>query len=127
LNPLKTSPRKNQNPLPKKNPQTRKKPLFPLAEITIQIGLPSTKIATIIRKSIEPETRPTRVYRSRTTVTSRGRRLQITVRARDLVALRAACNSFLHFVAAALRTVQIVAPFYRARGGSKRRTLGQRF
>jgi tRNA threonylcarbamoyladenosine modification (KEOPS) complex Pcc1 subunit len=33
--------------------------------------------------------------------------------ANDIVALRAASNTFLRFVAVAVKTVNIVAPFYR--------------
>ena len=37
------------------------------------------------------------------------------VQAQDLVALRAASNSFLRFIAASFRAIEVVAPFYRTR------------
>jgi len=36
------------------------------------------------------------------------------IQAQDLVALRAASNSFLRFIAASFRAIEVVAPFYRA-------------
>lgn len=38
----------------------------------------------------------------------------MTIRADDIVALRAASNTFLRFVSVALKTLNIVSPFYRA-------------
>ena len=38
--------------------------------------------------------------------------LELRIEASDLAALRAASNSFLKFVAVALKTVDVVAPFY---------------
>jgi hypothetical protein len=37
------------------------------------------------------------------------------IQAQDLVALRAASNSFLRFIAASFRAIEVVAPFYRTR------------
>jgi len=47
-----------------------------------------------------------------------GNVLRMRVEAQDLVSLRAASNSFLRFIAASLKAIEIVAPFYRTRGGS---------
>ncbi len=40
--------------------------------------------------------------------------MELNIKARDIVALRAASNSFLRFLAVALNAVDVVAPFYRA-------------
>jgi len=46
-------------------------------------------------------------------VKQKGRSLELHILADDLVALRAASNTFLRFAAVAAKTVNIVAPFYR--------------
>jgi len=98
-----------------KNHQLRKKAQ---ANLTIIIDMPDPKTAKTIRDSIRPETEAGKGFRSKTTATTRGNKLQIGITASDLVALRAASNSFLHFVSVALKGVSAVAPFYR--GGPKR-------
>jgi len=80
--------------------------------------MPDPKTAKSIRDSIRPETEAGKGFRSKTTATTRGNKLQIGITANDLVALRAASNSFLHFVSVGLKGVYAVAPFYR--GGQKR-------
>ena len=62
-------------------------------------------------ESIRPETRPTSGFRSETTLASKGRVLQLRIEARDIIALRAASNSFLRYVAVALKAVESLAPF----------------
>ncbi len=84
------------------------------AAITIQINLPSAKLAETVYTSVLPETRQTAGFRSRTIVRRKGQVLELVIYARDIVALRAASNSFLRFVAVALKAVNIVAPFYSA-------------
>ncbi len=88
------------------------------ANLTIIIDMPDPKTARSIRDSIRPETEEGKGFRSKTTATTRGNKLQIGITASDLVALRAASNSFLHFVSVGLKGVSAVAPFYR--GGPKR-------
>jgi len=98
-----------------KSHQLRKKAQ---ANLTIIIDMPDPKTARSIRDSIRPETEPGKGFRAKTTATTRGNKLQIGITASDLVALRAASNSFLHFVSVGLKGVSAVAPFYR--GGPKR-------
>ena len=62
-----------------------------------------------------PETRQPPGFRSRIAVTQKGRRVELIIEADDLVALRAASNTLLRFVSVALKTFNIVSPFYRAR------------
>ena len=100
---------------PSKNRLLRKKAR---ANLTIIIDMPDLKTAKTIRDSIRPETEAGKGFRSKTTATTRGNKLQIGITANDLVALRAASNSFLHFVSVGLKGVSAVAPFYR--GGPKR-------
>ena len=82
--------------------------------LTILIDLPDIQTAESVRRSIEPETKPNKIFRSITTVSSKGKQVRIQIDASDLVALRAASNSFLRFVAVALKGINAVAPFYRS-------------
>ncbi len=84
------------------------------AELTVKIDLPSPKIARTVYSSVYPETIQIRGFRSRTSLRRNGRVLELNIKARDIVALRAASNSFLRFLAVALNAVDVVAPFYRA-------------
>jgi len=80
--------------------------------------MPDPRIAKSVRDSITPETIAGKGFRSKTTVSARNDKLEIGIVASDIVALRAASNSFLHFVSVGLKGVNAVAPFYR--GGQKR-------
>lgn len=84
------------------------------AELTVKIDLPSLRIAETVYSSVYPETIQVRGFRSRTLLRRSGKVLELNVKADDIVALRAASNSFLRFLAVALNTVDVVAPFYRA-------------
>ncbi len=97
--------RKKLQPTTKNNPQ---------AQIAIQFDLPSSRIADTIYASLLPETRQPTGFRSRTTVRREGRVLRLDIKAEDIVALRAASNTFLRFVLVAMKTLNVVAPFYRA-------------
>ncbi|HZY47412.1 MAG TPA: KEOPS complex subunit Pcc1 [Candidatus Bathyarchaeia archaeon] len=88
------------------------------SKLTISIGLGSARIAKTILLSVKPETKQTRGHRSATKLWSRGRVLTLQIRANDLVALRAASNSFLRFVVASLRAIEVVVPFNRMPRGS---------
>jgi KEOPS complex subunit Pcc1 len=84
------------------------------AEITIEINLESSKLAETIQRSILPETGRAPGFRSRTRIARNDRVLTLNVRAEDVVALRAAVNTFLRFVSVAMKTLDVVAPFYTA-------------
>lgn len=105
-------PKKDIAQRQKQSPKTRKSK--PQAEITIQISLPSSRLADTIYNSLLPETRQSPGYRSRTTVERSDRILRLSITADDIVALRAASNTFLRFVSVALKTLNVVSPFYRA-------------
>jgi len=83
------------------------------AEITLEIGLTSSRVAETVYRSLLPETEQPSGFRSRVLVKQKGRSLELRILADDIVALRAASNTFLRFVAVAVKTVNIVAPFYR--------------
>ena len=109
---MKRKPRKN-------SPQTRNlqrttSKSKPQAEISINISLPSRKLVETIYNSLLPETRQTPGFRSQTTVDRKDQILQLNIKADDIVALRAASNTFLRFVSVAMKTLNVVAPFYRA-------------
>jgi KEOPS complex subunit Pcc1 len=104
----KRKPRENQKLPPKTRPEKAS-----LAEITIEIGLPSTRLAGTVYRALLPETNQPSGFRSQVMVRHRGRTLELRVLADDIVALRAAANTFLRFAAVAVKTVNVVAPFYR--------------
>jgi KEOPS complex subunit Pcc1 len=108
---LKRRSKKNSPQRQKQPPRTRKSK--PQAEIIIQIGFPSSRIADTIYNSLLPETRQSPGYRSRTLVDRRDKVLRLRIRADDIVALRAASNTFLRFVSVAMKTLNVVSPFYR--------------
>ena len=83
------------------------------AEITIEIDLSSSKIAETVYRTLLPETKQPSGFRSQVSVKHRGNKLELHILADDIVALRAASNTFLRFVAVAVKTVNVVAPFYR--------------
>ncbi len=85
------------------------------AQINVKIGLSSARVAETVYRSILPETVKTAGFRSRTSLRRNGRVLELVIKARDVVALRAASNSFLRFLGVALKTIDVVAPFYSAR------------
>jgi KEOPS complex subunit Pcc1 len=83
------------------------------AEVDLEIGLPSSRLAETVYRSLLPETKQPSGFRSRVDVKRDGRTLELHISADDIVALRAASNTFLRFVAVAVKTVNVVAPFYR--------------
>ena len=83
------------------------------AEIALEIGLPSSRVAETVYKSLLPETEQPSGFRSRVSVKQKGRSLELRIFADDIVALRAASNTFLRFVTVVMKTVNVVAPFYR--------------
>jgi tRNA threonylcarbamoyladenosine modification (KEOPS) complex Pcc1 subunit len=83
------------------------------AEITIEISLLSSKLAETVYISLLPETKQPSGFRSNVSLKHEGRGLELHILADDIVALRAASNTFLRFVAVAVKTVNVVAPFYR--------------
>lgn len=98
----------------KSRPQPTTRANRPSAEISLTISLPSKEIAHTIYASLLPETKVPAGYRSQTRIRTIGKTLELEIAASDLVALRAASNTFLRFVSVALKTVNVVAPFYRA-------------
>ena len=94
-----------------------------LAEITIDISLPSTELADTIYTTLLPETRQRPGFRSKTNVSRKGKILHLEIKATDIIALRAASNSFLRFVSVAMKTINIVAPFYMAQDPESTKTL----
>jgi tRNA threonylcarbamoyladenosine modification (KEOPS) complex Pcc1 subunit len=83
------------------------------AAIIIEIDFATTELAETVYKSLLPETRQPSGFRSRVSVKWKKRALELHILADDIVALRAASNTFLRFVAVAANAVNVVAPFYR--------------
>lgn len=95
------------------------------AELTVDIELPTLKLANIICNSILPETIQPGGFRSKTTVSQQSKVLRLHIAAEDITALRAASNSFLRFVSVAMKTLNVVAPFYRADNSDASETIGK--
>jgi tRNA threonylcarbamoyladenosine modification (KEOPS) complex Pcc1 subunit len=107
---LKRKSKKRSLPSRKLHQKTRKREAP--AELSIEIGLPSSRFAETIYNSILPETRHTPGHRSRAGISCRGRILRLNIRAEDIVALRAASNTFLRFISVAMKTLNLISPFY---------------
>lgn len=80
-----------------------------VAELSVSIEFDSARVADAVWASVLPETRETGRFRSKTTISRRGRVVRVRIEALDLVALRAAANSFLQFVLVAKRAVETVS------------------
>src|SRR2546422_335751 len=91
----------------------RKRTESAYAKIPLEIGLPSSRVAETVYRSLLPETTQPAGFRSHVSVRQKGRSLELHILADDIVALRAASNTFLRFVAVAVKTANVVAPFYR--------------
>lgn len=76
------------------------------AEISIDLG--SKKRAMAIHEALKPETKYSAGPRSKVGIRSVGRNLIVTMHARDVVALRAAMNSYLRWIASSVDLTQIV-------------------
>lgn len=104
---------------PKKKPREKlrlprkTRPESASAEIALEIGLSSSRVAETVYKSLLPETKQPSGFRSRVSVKQKGRTVELHILADDIVAMRAASNTFLRFIAVAVKTVNVVAPFYR--------------
>lgn len=69
------------------------------AHAVIHLKFPSEKHLTIMLKALEPETRSAPTTRSQVQVKGEGNSLTLDFKARDTSALRAAINSYLHWIA----------------------------
>jgi len=107
---LKRKPKKRSHPSRKLLQKTRKHEAR--TEIAIAISLPSERLAETVYDSILPETRHTPGHRSSARVSCKGRILQVNIKAEDIVALRAASNTFLRFISVAMKTLNLVSAFY---------------
>ena len=105
--------RANRKPREKRRLPRKSRSENASAEITIEIGLSSSKVAETVYRSLLPETKQPSGFRSHVSVKRRSRTLELQIFADDIVALRAASNTFLRFVTVAVKTVNVVAPFYR--------------
>ncbi len=108
---MKQKPKRKPREKPKLPRKTRRESVS--AEIALEIDLPSSRVAETVYESLLPETEQPSGFRSRVSVKQKGRSLKLHILADDIVALRAASNTFLRFVAVAVKTVNVVAPFYR--------------
>lgn len=65
----------------------------------VSVDLPSSDVAGVVFRSLEPETRVLVGWRSRVRIGVRGRVLVLRFEAEDTSALRAVLNSYLRWVA----------------------------
>jgi len=66
--------------------------------IVIRLDLPSEERLKIVLSALEPETKTPPSHRSRAKVEGKGGSLILNFEATDMSALRAALNSYLHWV-----------------------------
>ncbi len=74
--------------------------------IVLEIETSSVGEATILLKSVQPETHSAPSDRARVDVSQTGSILRIEITADDFVALRAATNSYLGWISASIRARQ---------------------
>ncbi len=74
---------------------------------TIEIPLDSKKTAELLLSALSPETKSGPSDRATTRVSIRDSVLVIEIEANDITALRAAMNSYIAWVSACLRTVNL--------------------
>lgn len=77
---------------------------------TVRVGFDSEKLLKVVLDALAPETRKALSRRSRVTIRREGTSLLLVVEAWDTVALRAALNSYLHWVMLATDAYNAVAP-----------------
>lgn len=66
---------------------------------TIQIELPTEKLAQLLLTALQPEAKKSATSRSRVFVESRDKILILQIEAKDTSALRATLNSYLRWIA----------------------------
>lgn len=71
----------------------------------VSVDLPSSDVAGVVFRSLEPETRVSVGWRSRVRVGVRGRVLVLRFEADDASALRAVLNSYLRWVAMLMKAL----------------------
>ncbi len=69
------------------------------AQATIRLNFPSERHLTVVVKALEPEVNNLSTSRSRVFVEGQDKELTLSFRAEDTSALRAAVNSYLHWIA----------------------------
>jgi tRNA threonylcarbamoyladenosine modification (KEOPS) complex Pcc1 subunit len=105
---------KQRPPRPKPRQLLRTATTKPITELKVEIELRSVRAADTIYFSLLPETKQPPGFRSQIRVRKKGRIVALRIVAQDLVALRAATNTFIRFVSVASKTIDSLAPFYRA-------------
>ena len=73
----------------------------------IEIPLDSKKTAELLLAALSPETRSGPSDRATTSISTQDNVLVINIEANDITALRAAMNSYIAWVSACLRTVEL--------------------
>ncbi|MHA1950555.1 MAG: KEOPS complex subunit Pcc1 [Candidatus Thorarchaeota archaeon] len=73
----------------------------------IEIPLDSKKTAELLLAALSPETRSGPSDRATTSISTRDNVLVINIEANDITALRAAMNSYIAWVSACQRTVEL--------------------
>ena len=68
------------------------------ATATVRLKFPKKKQLSSIFAALDPETRASITSRSKVKMTTKGEMLTLTFEARDTSALRAALNSYLHWI-----------------------------
>ncbi|MFW9980299.1 MAG: KEOPS complex subunit Pcc1 [Candidatus Thorarchaeota archaeon] len=80
---------------------------FVRGKSTIEIPLDSKKTALLLLGALNPETKSGPSDRATTSVSIRDSILIIDIEASDLTAMRAAMNSYLAWVSACIRTIEL--------------------
>lgn len=75
--------------------------------LSLELGFKGKEQASLIAKAVRPELNARHAKRSATTIGIKKTRLAITIKAQDIVALRAALNSCLNSVIVAKEAMEV--------------------
>lgn len=76
----------------------------------LEIPLESERIAKILYSALLPETESIPSERATTSVSVKGSSLVVEINANDLTAMRAALNSYIAWISACIKTIELTSP-----------------
>jgi tRNA threonylcarbamoyladenosine modification (KEOPS) complex Pcc1 subunit len=78
------------------------------AKATVKLTFPSDQQLQMVLTSLKPETKSPSTHRAQVTLRKQGRRLVLTTKANDTVALRASLNAYLRWINSILNVLEVI-------------------
>ncbi len=82
------------------------------AQAVIRLKFPSEELLSIVLRALEPEAKSMPTPRSRVQIAGRSNELTLKFEAKDTSALRAAINSYLHWIALINETCSVLQQYF---------------